>query len=41
VFAYWWRRLPSWGFAMLLGIATSVAILFVPAKYKPFIYFQF
>ncbi len=41
VFASWWRRLPSWGFAMLLGAGTSVAILFVPAKYKPFIYFQF
>ena len=37
----WWRRLPDWACAVLLGIATAVALLFVPVKYKPFIYFQF
>jgi alginate O-acetyltransferase complex protein AlgI len=41
VFATWWRRLPAWAFAALLGSGVSLAIFFVPAKYKPFIYFQF
>jgi alginate O-acetyltransferase complex protein AlgI len=37
----WWRRLPDWACAILLGIGVAVALLFVPVKYKPFIYFQF
>jgi alginate O-acetyltransferase complex protein AlgI len=37
----WWRRLPDWACAALLGVGTAVALLFVPVKYKPFIYFQF
>jgi alginate O-acetyltransferase complex protein AlgI len=41
VFSTWWRRLPAWAFAAVLGCGVSLAILFVPAKYKPFIYFQF
>ena len=36
-----WRRLPDWACATLLGIGTVVALLFVPVKYKPFVYFQF
>jgi alginate O-acetyltransferase complex protein AlgI len=41
VFSAWWQRLPDWAAAGLLGIGTELAILFVPAKYKAFIYFQF
>jgi alginate O-acetyltransferase complex protein AlgI len=37
----WWRRLPDWAAAALLGVGTAIALLFVPVKYKPFIYFQF
>jgi alginate O-acetyltransferase complex protein AlgI len=36
-----WRRLPDWACAALLGLGTALALLFVPVKYKPFIYFQF
>ena len=36
-----WRRLPDWACAALLGLGTAIALLFVPVKYKPFIYFQF
>ncbi len=36
-----WRRLPDWACAALLGLATALALLFVPVRYKPFIYFQF
>jgi len=36
-----WRRLPDWACAALLGLGTAVALLFVPVKYQPFIYFQF
>jgi alginate O-acetyltransferase complex protein AlgI len=41
VFSAPWRRLPDWAAAALLGAGTALAILFVPAKYKAFIYFQF
>ncbi len=41
VFSTAWRRLPDWAAAALLGIGTELAILFVPVKYKAFIYFQF
>ncbi|MDB6172417.1 MAG: hypothetical protein JWL59_1728 [Chthoniobacteraceae bacterium] len=41
LFARWWRRIPAWAFAALLGTGTAVALSFVPAKYKAFIYFQF
>lgn len=41
IFATWWRRIPAWLFAALLGAGTAVALFFVPAKYKAFIYFQF
>jgi alginate O-acetyltransferase complex protein AlgI len=36
-----WRRLPDWACAALLGLGTALALLFVPVRYKPFIYFQF
>ncbi len=39
--ATWWRRLPAWAFSALLGAGTALALCFVPAKYKAFIYFQF
>jgi alginate O-acetyltransferase complex protein AlgI len=41
VIGSWWRRLPDWACAALLGVGTAIALLFVPVKYKPFIYFQF
>jgi hypothetical protein len=41
ILAAWWRRLPDWACAVLLGVGTAVALLFVPVIYKPFIYFQF
>jgi alginate O-acetyltransferase complex protein AlgI len=41
VFSAGWRRLPDWAAAALLGVGVAVALLFVPVKYKPFIYFQF
>jgi len=41
VLTSWWRRLPDWACAALLGVGGAVALLFVPVKYKPFIYFQF
>ncbi len=37
----WWKRIPYWAFAALLGIGFAAALVFVPARYKPFIYFQF
>jgi alginate O-acetyltransferase complex protein AlgI len=37
----WWRRLPAWLFAALLGAGFGLALFFVPSVYKPFIYFQF
>ena len=39
--ATWWRRIPAWAFSAILGAGTAVALCFVPAKYKAFIYFQF
>ena len=39
--ATWWRRIPAWAFSAMLGAGTAVALCFVPAKYKAFIYFQF
>jgi alginate O-acetyltransferase complex protein AlgI len=41
IFARFFRGLPPWAFAALLGAGTALALLFVPTKYKPFIYFQF
>ena len=41
VFAAWWRRLPEWAYALLLGVGLGVSLLFVPQHFKAFIYFQF
>jgi hypothetical protein len=39
--AHWWRAIPDWSYAALLGVGGGVALYFVPADYKQFIYFQF
>jgi alginate O-acetyltransferase complex protein AlgI len=41
LFATWWRRIPDWLYAALLGIGLSIALAFKPLQYKAFIYFQF
>ena len=41
ILASLWQRLPDWAAGALLGGGTELAILFVPVKYKAFIYFQF
>ena len=41
IFANWWRRGPDPVFAAAYGCAAAVALLFIPTKYTPFIYFQF
>ncbi len=40
-FRDWWRRGPDALFAAGYGCATAGVLLFVPAHYTPFIYFQF
>ncbi len=37
----WWRRIPAWAYAALLGAGVAVALFFKPVVYRPFIYFQF
>jgi alginate O-acetyltransferase complex protein AlgI len=39
--ATWWRRIPDWLYAILLGIGLAIALFFLPQRYKAFIYFQF
>jgi len=39
--ATWWRRIPDWLYAALLGAGMAAALFFLPQRYKPFIYFQF
>ncbi len=41
VFSTWWRRGPDALFALGLGCIVAMVFLFFPAKYAPFIYFQF
>lgn len=41
VFAVWWRRIPDYVFAALLGAGFALALYFMPVEYKAFIYFQF
>jgi alginate O-acetyltransferase complex protein AlgI len=41
IFATWWRRLPEPIFASAYGAGWAVVLLFTPAQYVPFIYFQF
>ena len=40
-FSNWWRRIPDWAYAALLGAGTAVALYFVPTNYRPFIYLKF
>jgi alginate O-acetyltransferase complex protein AlgI len=35
------RKVPDWAFSLGLGLATAVALWFVPTDAQPFIYFQF
>jgi len=41
VFTTWWRRLPTPAFAAAYGAGWAIVLLFAPAQYVPFIYFQF
>ena len=41
VFSTWWRRFPPEVFAAGYGCSVAIVLLFIPAKYTPFIYFQF
>lgn len=41
VLSTWWRRMPEWSFAMLLGVGFALAVFMKPVVFKPFIYFQF
>jgi alginate O-acetyltransferase complex protein AlgI len=41
LFSAWWRRGPSAAFAAGYGCSAALVLLFIPAKYTPFIYFQF
>ena len=41
VLATWWRRIPDWSYAALLGVGVALALFFKPEKYSAFIYFQF
>lgn len=41
LFSHWWRRGPNAAFAAGFGCAVSLVLLFIPAHYAPFIYFQF
>ncbi len=40
-FAKWWRSVPIPAFAVGYGCAAALAVLFIPPRYTPFIYFQF
>jgi D-alanyl-lipoteichoic acid acyltransferase DltB (MBOAT superfamily) len=40
-FSTWWRRIPAPIFAAGYGCAAAIALLFIPPRYTPFIYFQF
>ena len=41
VFATWWRRVPDWAYAAILGAGFALALFFKPVVYRAFIYFQF
>ncbi len=41
LFSRWWRGGPDMAFAAGFGGAVSLVLLFIPAHYAPFIYFQF
>jgi hypothetical protein len=37
----WWRRIPDYVYAALLGAGVAIALFMKPVVYKAFIYFQF
>ncbi len=37
----WWRRIPDYAYAALMGVGVSLALYMKPVVYKAFIYFQF
>lgn len=39
--AAWWRALPDWGCAALLGAGAALLLFLAPVSYRAFIYFQF
>jgi alginate O-acetyltransferase complex protein AlgI len=39
--ADWWRAIPGWSYAGLLGAAAALALFLKPVAYRAFIYFQF
>jgi alginate O-acetyltransferase complex protein AlgI len=41
VFSTWWRKVSPEIFAAGYGCSVAVVLVFIPAKYVPFIYFQF
>ena len=41
LFSSWWRRGSSEVFAAGYGCSVALVLVFIPAKYTPFIYFQF
>jgi alginate O-acetyltransferase complex protein AlgI len=41
ILSTWWRHIPDWCYAMLLGVGMAVAIFMKPVIFKAFIYFQF
>ena len=41
LFSSWWRRGSSEVFAVGYGCSVALVLVFIPAKYTPFIYFQF
>ena len=41
VFSTWWRNVPGYAFAAGYGIAFALVLPWMPARYAPFIYFQF
>jgi alginate O-acetyltransferase complex protein AlgI len=41
LFSAWWRRIPDWAYAAILGVAFAIALCFRPQQFKAFIYFQF
>lgn len=41
ILSTWWRRIPDWSFALLLGVGVAVAMFMKPVVFRAFIYFQF
>lgn len=41
ILSTWWRRIPDYAYAALLGAGVALALFMKPVHYKAFIYFQF